>query len=274
MKFALCIITTLLLTSFSFAVEYQSPRIIALGGAGRALPTLNDAIYLNPGFASLVPLYSLSAGIRWYEYGKNYNISVQDSRTELFQAGVGYTRRSRNSAINLGASKKAVDKLGVGLGGKIIIDQGTYTTTTDTILGTAFAATPWYYSGLVIDNLFQTSSGIQRGLYRTFYLANRFEAFRSIQFYIDPFYSPSYTYKKLGYSAGLEFHLLADFQLRMGQFVNSDQPHLQTRGNGYAFGVGWIGPRISLEYAFQKLTHCDNNVPISISNAVQLNIFF
>src|SRR5689334_537537 len=87
------------------ASDFHSPRTAALGGAGHAGPLLNDAIYLNPSYASLLPAYSISANYVAFRgtetlpddshpySGNNFNLSVQDGHTEAFQAGLGYTRR-------------------------------------------------------------------------------------------------------------------------------------------------------------------------------------
>src|ERR1035437_8251713 len=126
----LFLILSVALASFSSglaqAVEYQSPRTLGLGGAGRATPLLNDAIYLNPSYASFAPVYSLASGYTSIRPGgRNYNLSIQDSRTELFQAGVGFTKREGDSAVNIGASKLVVERLGFGLGSKFIINDQT-----------------------------------------------------------------------------------------------------------------------------------------------------
>src|SRR4051812_16097909 len=99
-------------SSLSLAIEYQSPRTLGLGGAGRGAPLLTDAIYLNPAYASFIASYSIHAGYPCFAQGRNYNISIQAPRPELFQAGIVFPRREQNAAVNLGASKTVVDRLG------------------------------------------------------------------------------------------------------------------------------------------------------------------
>jgi len=268
---------TTLVIAFSipaFAVEYQSPRTLALGGAGRAGPLLNDSIYLNPSYASFTPIYSVSGGYTWFDQGRNYNISVQDARTQLFQAGVAFTRREQNSAINLGASKTIIRRLGVGVGSKFLIDDVTNKMTTDFTFSTSFIATEWLYSSLIVDNLVSNSDARKRNLFRTIYLGMKFVPTKEVEVYLDPFYSPSYPYgKKAGYSLGVEFGLLADFYLRIGKFVNAEVSYLDTRGDGFGYGLGWIGPRMNIDFSIHRMTSGDRGVPFTTSHSLSATIF-
>ena len=239
----------------SQAVEYQSPRTLALGGAGRAGPLLNDSIYLNPAYASFNSIYSANLGYTWFEHGRNYNVSVQDTRNEFLQAGVGYTKRERNSAINLGASRQVVKQVGFGLGSKFIIDNTTNKITNDMSFATTYIAQQWVYVSLVVDNLIQGQESKQRNLFRTVYLAFKFIPTKDVEFFFDPLYSPDYQAgNKSGFSLGVELGLLADFYFRAGKFKDAEITHLDSRGDGYGVGLGWIGPRINFDYAFSRVT--------------------
>ena len=275
------ILTTLVITAgiFAFieakAVEYQSPRTLALGGAGRAAPLLNDSIYLNPSYASFTPIYSASGGYTWFNQGRNYNVSVQDSRTEMFQAGVAYTKREQSAALSFGASRAIIEHLGVGLGSKTILDNGTNKMTTDFLFSTSFLATSFMYTTLVIDNLIESTGSKQKNLSRTFFLGFKFIPTHEVEIFIDPLYSPNYNKgSKNGYSAGVEFGLLADFYLRFGKFKNAEVPHLNTRGEGFGMGVGWIGPRINFDYAMNRVTASHAGDPLTTAHALSTTIFF
>ena len=114
--------------------DFQSPRTAALGGAGHANPMLNDAIYLNPSFTSFLPSYSMSGNYAFFggpsncdgcgpsdPHGHVANASIQDGRSELFQAGVGLTLLNDRKILDVGASRTVVSKLGVGIGGKWVL---------------------------------------------------------------------------------------------------------------------------------------------------------
>jgi hypothetical protein len=235
------------------AVEYQSPRTLGLGGAGRAAPLLNDAIYLNPSHASFTPIYSLYAGYVKFESGRNYNVSVLDSRTELFQAGLGYTVRERDAVVNVGASKQVIERLGVGLGSKMLLGRNGERPLSELNFSTSFIALPWMYTSLIIDNLIEDRARISKGLYRTAYLAFKFIPTKKVEFFVDPLYSPSYELgRKAGYSAGMELGMLEDFYFRIGKFQDGEIAHLGTRGSGYGFGLGWIAPKLNIEYAMSR----------------------
>jgi hypothetical protein len=267
---ALCLLST-----NSFAVEYQSPRTLGLGGAGRGAPLLTDAIYLNPAYSSFINSYSLHAGYLWFEEGRSYNVSIQDSRTEMFQAGMGFTRREQNAVINIGASKTVVEQLGFGLGSKIVLDDQGGAKTTDFLFSTTFLATHWVYTSLIIDNLLETDAGRERNLYRNFYLGLKFFAMKELLIYVDPIYSPSYPYgNKAGFSAGAEFAMMADFFLRVGKFVDAEVAYLNTRGDGWGIGVGWLGPKINFEYALHRVTSDHAQHRNHSAHTASITVFF
>ncbi len=272
---ALTLFALLIAQNLAHSTEYLSPRVLSLGGAGRAAPLFNDSIYLNPSYASFTPSYNISTGYTWFTPGRSYNASIQDSRTELFQAGIGFTRREQNGAINFGASKIAVEHLGFGLGAKLIIDDGTNNITTDSTFSASFLAASWFTSAIIIDNIFQSDAGLARNLYRTFYLATKFTTLEVVQIYIDPFYSPSYTSgAKSGYSAGIELGLMADFFARFGKFQDADIPYLNTRGSGIGLGLGWVGPKVAFDYAYHHVTQNDLNLGIVSAHAISMTVFF
>ena len=272
----LMILSAALLGSISaHAVEYQSPRTLALGGAGRGGPFLNDSIYLNPSYSSFSQTYSVNAGYTWFENLRNYNASVQDARTEMLQAGVGFTKREQNSAVNLGASRMVVKRLGFGLGSKVLIDTDTQKMSSDFIFSTSFIALPWLYAAFIVDNLIQANEAQARGLYRTFFFGFKFIPTKEVMFFLDPLYSPSYSAgPKAGFSAGVELALLSDFYFRVGKFVDAEVSYLNTRGNGYGFGLGWIGPRINFDYALHRVTSNHLGSAQSTAHALSTTLFF
>ncbi len=251
------------------AVEYHSPRTLGLGGAGRATPLLNDAIYLNPSYASFAPVYSLSGSYTSINpRGRNYHFSIQDSRTDLFQAGVGFTKREGDSAINIGASKLVVDRLGFGIGSKFIINDQTKKMTSDFVFSTSYIGLQWMYSTFVIDNLFAN-------LDRTFYFGFKFIPTQNINIYLDPFYSPKYSGgNKAGYHFGMEFGLLADFFFRIGKYQDGEIPYLNTRGNGFGLSFGWIGPKLNLDYALSRAIQTHRGDTLTTVNSFAMTVFF
>jgi hypothetical protein len=264
-----------LMISGANAVEFQSPRTLGLGGAGRAAPWLTDAIYLNPSFASFSPIYTLSGTFTGFDQGRNYNFSVQDSRTELLQAGVGFTKREENAAVNIGASRAFAKKWGVGLGSKILLDQPSNRMTADFNVSGSVLATEWLNMSLIVDNLIANADQRSRNLHRTLYAATRLIAARKIQLYFDPFFSPDYPGgSKGGFTAGAEIGMLEDLYLRIGRSVDAEIAHLNTRGSGYGIGVGWVGPKISLEGAIHKTLSAHGGRPTGTAQSAAVQIYF
>lgn len=264
-----------LLPLTSWAVEYQSPRTLSLGGAGRGAPMLTDAIYLNPAYSSFIASYSVSGGYLWFDQGRNYNVSIQDSRTEMFQAGMGFTRREQNAAVSIGASKTVVDRLGFGLGGKFLIDDQSNKVTSNLLFSTTFLATNWMYASFIIDNLLEGQASKDRGLYRDFYFGFKFFAMKELLFYLDPFYSPNYQGgNKAGFSLGAEFAMMSDFYFRVGKFIDAEVTYLNSRADGWAIGLGWLGPKVSFDYALHRVTADHRTQGIYTAHSGSITIFF
>jgi len=266
-----------------WASDFHSARTDALGGAGHAGPLLNDAIYLNPSYASLLPAYSVETDYLWYTAGNvnaqgysDYaghmaNVSIQDGRSELFQAGAAYTQKGDSRWINFGASRGFAQRYGVGIGGKVILPNDPsfgLPTITDSIFSFSGVATEWFQASLIVDNLFE--SGKAYNLYREFIIGTKINIKGLVLLYLDPHFMPDAPdHGPWGTEAGVEFTAFTDFYIRIGQFYNATIPNLnQRRGAGYGFGLGWIGPRIALDYGFSyssdPLTMYSHNFDVAV----------
>ena len=236
------------------AADFESPRTAALGGAGRASPLLNDAIYLNPSFISFLPTSSVAANYsRLKQEGRNSNFSILDGRSELFQAGVGYTLQEDRRMVHFGGSRAIFERYGVGLGGKMLIPHGTgvqalweYTL--------AMTALPWnnFQAALTIENVRESARARELGFYRSVQMGTKYNFEGLVLAYFDPHWTP-HARNPYGYGAGLEFPFFSDFFLRMGTFRNSRLTWLNDSANGYASGVGWVAPKLSLDVAVQRV---------------------
>lgn len=250
-----------------YASDFHSPRTAALGGAGHAGPLLNDPIYLNPSFSSFLKSYSIGYSYAPFDggiyqgpigeggyHGRTFNFSVLDGRSELFQAGVGYTVKPTGKLINFGASKGFLNRFSAGLGVKFYLKDDQGPIARDTTLALTGIMERWLQVAFIADNIFQTDTGKERGLYREFIAGTKFNVMSIFMVYVDPHLAPDLpSGEKFGYEAGLEFTVFKDLFLRVGKFKNSNIPNQSTRGGGHAFGVGWISPRISFDYALKKV---------------------
>jgi len=247
-----------------YAADFRSPRIAALGGAGHAGPVLNDAIYLNPSFVSFLPVLALSASYSLFNgdnyqtplglsgfYGNNWNVSAQDgSQGALFQAGLGVTKREDALMIHVGAAKKAIDRLGFGLSGKVILpNDGSRERLIDSTFSMTGVPFGWFQTSLLVDNILETAAS--RGFYREVTLGTKFNVIGIVLAYVDPHWTPSLPAgSNFGVEAGLEFPIMKDFFLRGGAFRNSLISFENRYGDGYGAGAGWIGPKIIVDYGF------------------------
>lgn len=254
----------------AFASDFHSARTAGLAGAGHASPLLNDSIYLNPSFAAYLPTYSGSFNFTQIREPdrpdgtegaktRQFNVAIQDGRSELFAAGVGYTLREDGSLLHVGAAKTALKQLGFGLGGKFfftgpgVVKSGGKVVR-DMTFSTTGVLSDAIQTALIIDNIFETDNGKSVGMYRELTLGTKFNVQQIVLIYADPHYTPSLpSDSKLGYELGLEFVFMSDFFLRLGNFKNTSLPSQpKLRSYGYTWGVGWIGPRMSFDFAIAR----------------------
>lgn len=281
----------LLIALFTFiskplsASDFHSPRTAALGGAGHAGPLLTDAIYLNPSFVSLLPTYSLSFAYLKFKgaahsdgsdyYGRSYNATIQDGKTELFQAGVGYTVREDGAMLHVGASKSFVERTGFGLGGKYIMSNTKRPTITDINLSFTGIPLDWLQLALIIDNLLQSETGKAHGFYREIVIGSKINVMGLVLLYFDPRWTHALpNSEKLGFEAGLELPTFADLFIRAGTFRNTMQPFQGKYANGWGLGLGWIGPRISLDYGMSKVVQSKAKLPQALAHTASVTVYF
>lgn len=250
--------------SIALGSDYHSPRSAALGGSGHAGPLLNDSILLNPSFTSFLPTYSIGMNYLLYNsppenslpgnQGKNYSFSIQDGRSEVFQAGASYAKREDGAFLHLGASKAFLKRMGFGVGGKFYFTNQNHAGGRDLNISMTGVPTDWFQTAVIADNLIESNQGMTRGLYREFILGLKFNIDGILLAYLDPHYAPSLAVgERMGYEAGIEFVMVSDFFLRLGYLKNSTVPFQGgIRGKAFGAGFGWIAPRLSIDYGFSK----------------------
>ncbi len=266
-------------TQSVIASDFHSPRTSALGGAGHAGPLLNDAIYLNPSFTAFLPTYSMSGSGMLYKSGnemdkfKNtWGASVMDGQTALFQAGVGLSRRLPYTMIHLGAAKAAVDRLGFGLGAKYYFkDQNYRHGDQDMTFSVTGIVMKWFQTAMIVDNILQRPEGKKINLYREITLGTKFNIMEILLLYVDPHWTPSLERGRwIGYEFGAEITVMSDFYIRLGNFKNARQPYLLRYANGWGAGLGWLGPKLSIDYGLSRV-----NAPIlAFAHNLGLTLYF
>lgn len=271
------------------AIDFFSPRISALGGAGRAGPVNNDAIYLNPSFESFVGNYSIAATYLPYGVdtgtptyvGRSFNFSILDGRNDMFQAGVGLTMRDGGNFVHVSTSKAIFRAMGVGLSAKFFMSQNAALKNfTDFSLSMTGILSSWLQAALVVDNVAQTTEGKAFGLQREFALGFKTNISSILMLYFDPHYTPdladtSLNGTRAGFSAGAELSVFTDIYLRGGYFVNTLIPHQNIRATGFGLGAGWLAPRISFDYGFMRgLASAPNTGANFYAHHVGTTIFF
>jgi hypothetical protein len=240
----------------ALAADYWSPRTTALGGAGRAQPILTDAIYMNPSFPSFNTFRAISGGYQFlgpHEGGKGiWNVSALDATPDsFFQAGVGLTIRPDSNWIHLTGSKLLLKNITLGLGWNgVFLDKKPTRLLHDGSLGVTGSFWEWLTVALVVDHLFETQK--EYGAYREFNLGTRINLSYITYFYGDFQWHPSRKEGPIGFSLGSEIPFFKDFFARAGGYWGVYIPHLGANQTGFSIGAGWIGPKLSIEYAYLR----------------------
>ncbi len=269
-KYSALLVAGLLLAGPLAGADFRTPRTSALGGAGRANPILNDAIYLNPSFASFLPVYSWSANFKALGEGRGraYNVSVLDGRSELFQAGLAYQIRDPFTAAHLVASRKIDSKLTVGAGAKLYFskDKSKLQNFRDFTVSATYVPLPWLQIAAVAENLDRTPEMAALGMERELILGSRFKLAEKVFVYADPHFKLGDSLRASataitggagrvmsGYEVGGEFEVFKDVYFRAGMFKNSTLSEIRSKANGVAYGMGWVGPKLSFDFAVEHI---------------------
>jgi len=255
------------------AADFYSPRTAALGGASHASPAYNDAIYLNPAYLSFSKVYGIGGYFQFDPSGSHlFNISIADgTKGPIFHAGIGYTYGKNNQLIHLGVSKDFFEKLGLGIGGKIIWSNiAPSGKSIEAYFSIFHQVSSWLQISILVDNLF--SHCAKWGLYREITLGTQLNLNSICFIFFDPlwvFNEPQE--KKLGYQLGLEIPFLDSLFLRVGKFQNARMIEQRYRGEGYGIGVGWQAPKISLDYGISFSALSSRKV---MTHYFGLNVYF
>lgn len=233
------------------AADFQSARVSGLGGAGYGFPFLTETIYFTPAALPFSQTQALSGEGVWYQphSGSDFQHDIWDvaildaDPAALFQAGVGYLQRPEARWLHVSAGKKVIGNWSLGLGWKMKFPRGSaISKTQDLSLSVLAPPHPVVQTSLSIDGLFQKTSQ------REMIFGSRWNLSSWAVFYADLHRRGSPFDHPWGYAMGLELPVFQDLFIRGGQFyqINSIQPILS---RGYAFGLGWLAPRLSLNYS-------------------------
>jgi hypothetical protein len=186
--------------------------------------------------------------------GQVRNVSIQDGRSELFSAGASFTQRPDATFVHVGAARSFIKRTGFGMGGKFWFNNDTHRSGQDMTFSISGVPADWIQTAFIADNLIQQEEGKLHGLYREFTLGLKGNVMGIFLVYFDPHLAPDVPNgNTFGEEAGLEFVIMKDFFLRLGEFRNSQIPYTAERGRGYGTGLGWVGPRMSFDYSLERV---------------------
>ena len=264
------------------ASEFQSPRVAALGGAGRASPLSTDAIYLNPSYIPQIPLHVISlnylnykgiSGDYYAPKGYILNAAFQDgTRGSYFQAGLGYTRLTNGSMFHLGVAAEINANWSVGVSAKLLQPRFQFMNqVVNGSLSMTWVLSKMVRAAVIADNLFK--SGLDQGLLREVTLAMKFGFGPDLSLFIDPHWYPdlgSYP-ETFGGEFGIEYFVTDIICLRAGGFKNSKPNFQSQRRDGAAVGIGFVLPRTAIDYSYSRVL---GSQKLGDAHNVALSLYF
>jgi len=250
--------------------NWQTPKTASLGGAGVALPTAIEGLYLNPALfsfftESIFSFQSLSGKIAPVNDSREsvfndaksprgFSASVTDGSNQS-KGGFSYTDQEESGVkrkkFSFGASDMIDANTSIGFGYSLAKDEIKETTSSTRStqshifsMGLAQIINPnlswavvWYDPAWADRINSKTTWGIN------FKPINELTLLADLGSDLKRSFNKTYSY-----SLAVEYQALKDVYLRYGTFVDK---LFNTEGSG--FGIGWIGPKIGLEFS-QKRT--------------------
>lgn len=246
------------------ASDYQSPRTLSLGGSGHASALQIDPIAMNMSQAAFLPAYQVSAAFQKYKgnddsqepRGRVSTFGILDGNETTTPMGVFYSRRAEGAILALGIAHKINENFSVGLSGKTTLKSSRNRINRDFSTSATYRLSSQFQFAFITDNVIANKDrAAPWNQYREYTVGTRYSPMNGVIFYADPHYTPSIE-KNWGWEAGAEFATFADLFLRVGRSVRSYQSHLSRYGSSLGYGLGYVGPRIALDFA---ISHAEAN---------------
>ena len=232
-------------------------------GSGRAASESSQAPNMNPAAIPFSKGYLINTNYSTVDSGSAFNIGLTDNLPDtvvptslIYTQLTGTTRTHQNLQQQQGQLEFAnfySKSLAVGFGARYQIDQinDTRWTQTNIFLGSIYTVTPKIGVGLVFDNLLNPDSNIPLP-YRynpTTSLAVNYNAMKILRLKMDVTTASNDSWALPTLSAGLETYVNSYLVLRGG--VNKNY---ETGLDGSALGLGFLGPKFSVNYGFYNCT--------------------
>lgn len=259
--------------------SYEGPISASMGGTGRAAVVPGET-NLNPASLAFLSGYQGVASYRSFAldpFGNisDFKVSISDNHTEnIFPAALVYAKHrtwegnigKNEEEMHLSISKFYFEKVSFGFDIErysMTPDTSTSTTEWDSTFGAIYSLTLNWGLGFVAQNYLPTNS---TALISKFGLATAYNFENVVRIQFDLLYpSELNENRRFIYMAGFESHYIKDVGLRFG-FRLDDVEHQ----NHWTLGIGWTGPKIALDYAFEKNTQNQ----LEMAHSVDLRIYF
>ncbi|MCT4642414.1 MAG: hypothetical protein N4A33_08970 [Bacteriovoracaceae bacterium] len=265
MKFLILILFSI--SSFGQIKPFMTTRMISTGGAGVASILSNESSILNPASIVFVPVTNF-----YYQRGTSKTTNASPNRSSISDEGLdqiylisdtssqlkgtlSYKSQSQN-----GFARKQYSSSVAALIGKQTSMGVIYHYTKDNLLGfeekfhQATVGLTYIHSkkltfGFRFHDPFKTKK--EESLITSGFQVRVFSSILYIQdFSFSPIYNMTDT---LGSLSAIQLRAFKDIYLRFGKYNDKN-----LKQDGFSYGISWIGPRLSVEYALMKGSYTEN----------------
>lgn len=250
---------------------FDGPVSAALGNSGRAA-VIPGEMTLNPASTAFVQGYHATISYRDYAFdptGKEINLraSMIDSHPEnLFPAAFTFAKNNDDQDFHIGIAKSLLPTLSLGLELERYISDpsvGPKNIENDFSLGLLWAVTPNWGVALVTENLIRTDIA---ELDQAISIATSYNYVNVLRLQLDLTYpTQNNDDDDTILMTGIESHFIPNFPVRLGYRQNN-----LTNTTFWTAGTGWVGPKIAIDYAFEKDVKSNKEQ----AHSVDLRIYF
>jgi len=242
--------------------EYETTHLKAMGGTGVGSILTEDSAFLNPASLSFFTTSSVyfqkdSAALNINNVKspdpKSMGIVLADGNPSL-SGSLSYVTQTediyKRKRWGLTLTGPTSDKSSLGISIRKSNDENTATNQIDkyyqSVLGITHSLDEKFTIGIIAYDPFKSKAHETKAMIGLQYILMNYI---TAAFDFGGNYTASEMSKTLVYKAALQFKVLDDFFLSFGGF--SDKIHSE-KGNG--FGLSWIQPRLSFEFAIKSTT--------------------
>ncbi len=264
-------------------LDFQSARTLGLAGAGKAVPTLTDVIFLNPAALGLAESQGVSGTYDWLNHQdpaiastaqRVLNASIIDGKNPYAGAGIAFTRRPDLDLYHMVVAKKLTNWFSVGGTAKRFSVRPAYETIAGSHVGydggLSIALNPGALIPLVPVQLGVTMDNLVRFSGNEKYIGGRKLGVGARANLTDILYLMVDYTKNMGNTSRSfsSMSLAGELSLGGGLFARGGIQRMDMQA--WSVGGSWMAPKVGFSYGYMRRT---GPTPNGFEHAFTLDLY-